>query len=69
MKVLSPKYILMMEMLEGKQRREIRRKLRRAGGENVLVYFCMENPHVWETVLGRAPKNNAELGKWLDESR
>lgn len=40
--------------------------IRAAGGENVLLYFCMENPQVWRSVLGKCPSNNAELKEWLD---
>jgi spore photoproduct lyase len=41
--------------------------IRRAGGEDVKVYFCMENAAVWRRVMGRCPRNNAELARWLDE--
>ncbi|NQU43914.1 DNA photolyase [bacterium] len=40
--------------------------IREAGGENVRVYFCMENAKVWRDVMGVAPADNAELGSWLD---
>jgi spore photoproduct lyase len=40
--------------------------IRRAGGDDILLYFCMENPHVWQTVMGRTPRDNAELAAWLD---
>jgi spore photoproduct lyase len=37
-----------------------------AGGGKVLVYLCMENAAVWRAALGRAPRDNEELGDWLD---
>jgi len=40
--------------------------IRAAGGGDVLVYLCMENARVWRGAMGRAPRNNAELGRWLD---
>lgn len=42
--------------------------IREAGGEDVLVYFCMENPSVWQTVMGRCPRDNDELAGWLDQT-
>lgn len=40
----------------------------RAYGGNVLVYFCMENPSVWEKVFGFIPGENAPaLPEMLDQ--
>ncbi len=33
---------------------------------DVCVYFCMENPTVWERCLGYVPSSNSELKKMLD---
>ncbi len=41
-----------MEMLEGKQRREIRRKLRRAGGEIAQNWYIVGQEHDLETEVG-----------------
>ena len=38
----------------------------REGGDDVFVYFCMENRSVWQTVMDRCPRDNDELGSWLD---
>jgi hypothetical protein len=40
--------------------------IRKAGGDDVLIYFCMENAQVWRSVMGHAPRDNAELSSWLD---
>jgi spore photoproduct lyase len=32
-----------------------------------FIYLCMESADVWKQVFGRAPKNNCELGRMLDE--
>ncbi|MFP4381304.1 MAG: radical SAM protein [Candidatus Sumerlaeia bacterium] len=42
--------------------------IREYGGDKVLVYFCMENPAVWQQVMGRVPTDNDELASWLDAS-
>jgi len=31
------------------------------GGENLFVYFCMEDKDVWQQVMGFAPQNNMHL--------
>ena len=31
----------------------------------LFVYFCMESPDIWETVMGKAPENNADLDYWF----
>lgn len=41
-----------VEMLEGKQRREIRRKLRRAGGESAQNWYIVGQEHNLETEVG-----------------
>ncbi len=35
---------------------------------NVFVYFCMESPDVWEKVMGKVPRSNAELDFWFAQS-
>lgn len=35
--------------------------------EDLCIYFCMENPTVWEKTLGFAPSSNAQLKKLLDQ--
>lgn len=47
--------------------RHIIRCIREAGGEGVRLYFCMENRRVWQECLAEAPRDNEELGRWLDE--
>jgi spore photoproduct lyase len=42
--------------------------IRARAGDRVLVYFCMENPAVWKAVMGRVPRDNDELGSWLDRA-
>lgn len=42
--------------------------IRQYGGPGPVVYFCMENAQVWQAVMGRVPKNNEVLGKWLDHA-
>lgn len=32
---------------------------------DVFVYFCMESPEVWDAVMGKHPKNNADLDFWF----
>jgi spore photoproduct lyase len=46
--------------------RRMLRWIRESGGENVLVYFCMENAAVWREVMGHAPQDDDELARWLD---
>lgn len=41
--------------------------IRKAGGDSVLVYFCMENPRVWQSVMGCCPRDDSELKGWLDD--
>ena len=35
---------------------------------NLLVYFCMEDEEVWEKCMGFFPKNEGQLGHYLDKS-
>jgi len=35
--------------------------IRDSGGESVPLYFCMEDPEVWEGVLGWRPRRKAEV--------
>ncbi|MBN1895979.1 hypothetical protein JW906_15950, partial [bacterium] len=35
---------------------------------DVFLYFCMEHPAVWESVLGAAPASNDELDSWFTAS-
>lgn len=42
------------------------RWLREAGGEGPVIYFCMENPRVWQSVMGEAPGEDADLAARLD---
>jgi len=35
---------------------------------DVFLYFCMEHPAVWESVLGKAPASNDELDSWFTRS-
>jgi spore photoproduct lyase len=37
------------------------RLLRRYGGEDLFIYFCMEDTVTWERVMGFAPDNNEHL--------
>ncbi len=32
-----------------------------------FIYLCMESSDVWKKVFGKAPRNNCELGRMLDE--
>ena len=41
--------------------KHIYRLLRRFGGEDLFIYFCMEDRDVWERVMGFAPESNAHL--------
>ena len=35
---------------------------------DVFVYFCMESPQVWDRVMGKHPRDNADLDYWFAES-
>jgi spore photoproduct lyase len=39
----------------------IYRWLRKYGGEDLFIYFCMESPDVWRKVMGFAPESNNHL--------
>jgi spore photoproduct lyase len=41
--------------------------IREYGGDDAFVYFCMENSAVWRKVMGNCPRDDEELGAWLDE--
>jgi DNA repair photolyase len=41
--------------------RKVAAMIRDSGGENVPLYFCMEDPEVWERVLKWRPKRKAEV--------
>ena len=41
--------------------------IREYGGDDAFVYFCMENTAVWRKVMGKCPRDDEELGEWLDE--
>jgi spore photoproduct lyase len=63
-------YEEMIRGLDGKMRypkplrvelyRAVYQRLRHYSSD-VFIYFCMESPRVWEEVMGKAPKHNAEL--------
>jgi spore photoproduct lyase len=40
----------------------------RLHSRDVFLYFCMEHPAVWESVLGSAPASNDELDSWFTRS-
>ncbi len=46
--------------------RKMLKWIREAGGDNVRVYFCMENEKVWNDVFGYTPRDNDQLGHWLE---
>ena len=46
--------------------RQMMQWIRAAGGSDVPAYLCMENAQVWQGAMGRAPRDSAELGRWLD---
>lgn len=48
--------------------RKMREWIRHYGGAGPLLYFCMENRAVWQAVMDRCPRDNEELGRWLDET-
>ncbi len=35
--------------------------LRKFGGDNLFVYFCMEDADTWQQVMGFSPESNAHL--------
>jgi spore photoproduct lyase len=35
--------------------------LLRYGGEDLFIYFCMENAEIWERIMGWAPESNEHL--------
>ena len=42
--------------------------LRRYGGEDLFIYFCMENAEIWERIMGWAPESNEHLDYLFAES-
>ncbi len=63
--------------MDGKMRyfKPLRKKLYRSimasireVAPDVLVYFCMEDSDVWQSVMGFAPEEEGGLGRMLDES-
>ena len=41
--------------------------LRKYGGDNLFIYFCMEDSDVWQQVMGFAPENNPHLDFMFSE--
>lgn len=39
--------------------------IQKYGGNDLFLYFCMEDHEVWQHVLGRAPESNEELDYWF----
>ncbi|MCD6234517.1 MAG: DNA photolyase [Candidatus Marinimicrobia bacterium] len=39
--------------------------LRKYGGPDVFIYFCMEDSETWTAVTGKAPGSNGELDYWF----
>jgi len=35
--------------------------------KDIFIYYCMENPHVWEKTLGFSPTSNRHLKELLDQ--
>ncbi|HKJ67031.1 MAG TPA: DNA photolyase [bacterium] len=42
--------------------------IREYGGEDLFIYFCMENAEIWERVMGWAPESNEHLDYLFAES-
>lgn len=42
--------------------------LRKAFGEDVFIYFCMEHPEIWQKTMGKVPSSNPELDYWFAQS-
>jgi spore photoproduct lyase len=47
--------------------RQVARRIRKHAPD-VTIYFCMEDPSVWQDVLGMVPQGDAGLSQMLDES-
>jgi len=47
--------------------RQMMESIRESGGEDAMVYLCMENRAVWKRAMGRCPRDNDDLSSWLDE--
>ncbi|MGC9512177.1 MAG: SPL family radical SAM protein [Fidelibacterota bacterium] len=39
--------------------------LRKYGGQDLFIYFCMEDAETWRAVTGKAPDSNEELDYWF----
>lgn len=46
----------------------VHRWIRKYGGEELFLYFCMENTEIWERVMGWAPDSNEHLDYLFAES-
>jgi spore photoproduct lyase len=41
--------------------------LRKYGGKDLFIYFCMEDADVWQKVMGFSPNSNAHLDQMFSE--
>ncbi len=48
--------------------KQIYQWIREYGGEDLFIYFCMENAEIWERVMGWAPESNEHLDYLFAES-